>query len=78
MVGTVTLRKRDTIVSAIKARVNRASHKYGVELPRTVKEAIQLDARNGNTFWNDAIDREMVNLKVAFDIRGDDETGESN
>ena len=43
-----------------------------MEILRTVKEALQLEARNGNKFWNDAIDREMVNLKVAFDILEND------
>ena len=63
-----TLRKRDTIVSAVKARVKRVTHKYGVEIPRTVAEALKLDEINGNTHWRDAIDKEMTNLKVAFDI----------
>ena len=36
-------------------------------------EAIQLDRENGNTFWRDAIDREMENLKVAFEILDTDQ-----
>ena len=67
-----TLRKRDTIVSGVKARVKRVSHKYGVELPKSVKEALEIDARNGNDLWRDAIKKEMTNLKVAFDILDDD------
>jgi hypothetical protein len=63
-----TLRKRDTVISAVKARVKRVTHKYGIEIPRTVEEAYKLDAKNGNTFWRDAIEKEMSNLKVAFDI----------
>ena len=62
------LRKLDTVISAVKARVKRVTHKYGIEIPRTVEEAYKLDARNDNTFWHDAIDKEMSNLKVAFDI----------
>ena len=31
-------------------------------------EAIQLDCDNKKTFWRDDIDREMENLKVAFEI----------
>ena len=67
-----TLRKRDTIISAIKARVKRVTHKYGVEIPRTVAEALKLDEINGNSYWRDAINREMMNLKVAFDILEDE------
>ena len=44
------------------------SHKYGVQLPSTVKEAYDLDGANGYTLWSDALNKEMENLKVAFDI----------
>ena len=63
-----TLRKRDKIISTVKARIKRTTHKYGVEIPRTVKEAYALDEKNGNTLWRDALNREMENLKVIFDI----------
>ncbi len=63
-----TLRRRDRIISAVNSRVRKVSHKYGVELPRTVQEAHALDEKNGDTFWRDALNKEMGNLKVAFDI----------
>ena len=63
-----TLRKRDRVIAAVNSRVKKSSHKYGVEVPRTVAEAFALDEKNGNTFWRDATNREMENLKVAFDI----------
>ena len=66
-----TLRKRDRIISAVNSRVTKTRHKYGVEVPRSIKEAIALDERNGNTLWQDAINKEMNNLKVAFDILDD-------
>ena len=63
-----TLRKRDQIISAVKARTIKMSHKYGVEIPRSIKEAFKLDKKNQDNFWQDAINKEMENLKVAFDI----------
>ena len=63
-----TLRKRDRIISSVNSRVKRISHKYGVELPRTVSQALKLDEENHNSLWRDAINKEMENLKVAFDI----------
>ena len=48
--------------------MKRVTHKYRVDLPRTVQEAYALDEKNGNTFWCDALNREMENLKVSFDI----------
>lgn len=34
-----TLRKRDRMVSAINVQVKRTTHKYGIEIPRTLEEA---------------------------------------
>jgi hypothetical protein len=45
-----TLRKRDRIISAVKSRVTRITHKYGVEIPRSINEAFKIDERNGDTF----------------------------
>ena len=33
-------------------------YKFGVRLPRNVKEALLLDRENGNTYWEDAIKTE--------------------
>jgi Reverse transcriptase (RNA-dependent DNA polymerase) len=63
-----TLRKRDVILSAVKMRVRRTTHKYGVEIPRDVEHAMRLDKANGNTMWMDALAKEMFNVGVAFEI----------
>ena len=63
-----TLQRRDRIISAVKSRLRKVSHKYGVELPSTMAEAKALDDKNGNTLWTDAINREMENVIVAVDI----------
>ena len=39
--------QREAIVSKVKARAI-TSHKYGVEIPRTVQQAYSLDMKNGN------------------------------
>ena len=66
-----TLRRRDRIIATVNKRIKRVSHKYGVEIPTSIKHATILDRANGNTFWRDAINKEMENLKVAFDILHD-------
>ena len=35
-------------------------------MPKTVKEAAELDSKNGDTKWMDAISKEMKNVRVAF------------
>jgi hypothetical protein len=63
-----TLKKRNKIIAAIKTRSKKKTHKYGVQVPKTVREAYELDKINGNTLWRDAIAKEMKNVMVAFDI----------
>ena len=63
-----TLRKRDVILSAVKGRIRKTTHKYGVELPRDVQHAMELDRKNGNSFWRDAMALEMKNVGVAFEV----------
>ena len=37
-------------------------------MPTSIEHAYQLDVKNGNTFWRDAINKEMYNVSVAFEI----------
>ena len=38
-----TLRKRDRIISKVKARFEKKTHKFGIEVPTTVKQALEID-----------------------------------
>ena len=63
-----TIRKRDVILSKVKARIRKTTHKYGIELPTSVQHAKEIDTRNRNTFWMDALDNEMRNVGIAFEL----------
>ena len=63
-----TLRKREIILAAVKNRIRKTTHKYGIEIPRDVEHAHKIDLRNGNTMWRDALKKEMYNVGVAFEI----------
>ena len=63
-----TLRKRDVILSMVKSRVRKTTHKYGIEVPTSVEHAYRIDSENGNTFWRDAIKLEMTNIGIAFEV----------
>ncbi len=56
------------------ARFLKRTHKFGTEIPQTVKEALELDRRNGNTLWADTIAKEMAEVRKAFDILPDGKT----
>ena len=69
-----TLKKRDSIISLVKKRQTRylkKTHKFGIDMPKTVKESAKLYAKNGDTKWMDAILKEMTNVRVDFDILKD-------
>jgi len=63
-----TLRKRDRIIASINSRVRKTSHKYGIEVPTSIDHAKRIDESNGNRLWQDAIEKEMKNVAVAFEI----------
>ena len=67
------IKKMEKIISAVKTRMVKKTHKFGIEIPRTVEEALQLDGVNNNTYWRDAIRKEMKNVRTAFRILDDDE-----
>ena len=67
-----TLGKRNRILKKMKNRYWRTTHKFGIELPKTVKDAKRLDAKNGNTLWMDALKKEMKTVWVAFKILDED------
>ncbi|KAL7526268.1 LOW QUALITY PROTEIN: hypothetical protein ACHAXR_003858, partial [Thalassiosira sp. AJA248-18] len=69
-----TLKKRNRIISLVKKRQTRylkKTMKFGIEVPKTVNEALALDKKNGNAHY--AIAKEMKDVKVAFNILPDGE-----
>ena len=46
-----TLRRRNKLSNKFKTKVSNKIIKFGVEVPSTVEEALQLDLENGNKLW---------------------------
>jgi hypothetical protein len=68
------LKKRDWIISLVckwTTRYLKRTHKFGIEVPETVKETLALDSKNGTTLWADAITKEMKEVCIAFNILPD-------
>jgi hypothetical protein len=68
------LKKHDRIISLVCKRTTcylKRTHKFGIEVPKTVKEALALDRKNDNTLWADAIAKEMKEVCIAFNILPD-------
>jgi hypothetical protein len=68
------LKKHNWIISLVCKRTTRylkRTHKFGIEVPKTVKEALALDRKNGSTLWVDAIAKEMREVRIALNILPD-------
>jgi hypothetical protein len=61
-VGDV-LRKRNHIISKVASRYWKTTHKFGIEIPKSVKHALEIDKRNGNRFWEMATKKEMDKIR---------------
>ena len=66
------LKKRERILKKVKTKYWSTSHKYGLELPKSVKHALEIDRRTGTDFWRKALEKEIRNVFPAFDMMDDD------
>ena len=67
------IKKRDRIIGKVKSKYWVRTHKYGIRIPKSVKQARGIDQDNQNTLWWDAICTEMKNVRVAFEVFEGDE-----
>jgi hypothetical protein len=68
------LKKCDRIISLVCKQTTRylkRTHKFGIEVPKTVNDALDLDCKNDNTLWVDAIAKEIKEVCIAFNILPD-------
>jgi hypothetical protein len=61
-----TIQIKNCIISAVGTRYAKHTHKFGIQVPKTVDEASEIDCETNTTFWKDAIQKEMHNNAVAF------------
>ena len=67
-----TLRCRDRIIKKVKSRYWSKTHKFGIELPKTVAQALAIDAATGTDFWRRAIEKEMGTVMPALELLDSD------
>ena len=60
------LRRRNRIISKLKSRYWKTTHKFGIRVPKSVNEAYRIDLETGTDFWTKAISKEIAKVKVAF------------
>lgn len=64
----IVLCRRDCIIKVVKTQYQRCKQKFEIELPKTVKHALEIDEGTGTTFWRDAIQKEVKTVLPAFDL----------
>ena len=67
------LKKRNKIIAAVTKRYHKRTHKFGIEVPKSWDDCVRLDKENDNTLWQDAVRKEMKNVRIAFRIMNGDE-----
>ena len=68
MVGSLYSKEEKRIIAMVKSRLKANSHKYGIEVPRYLAHAEQLDEENGNRLRQNAHNKDMFNVSVAFEV----------
>jgi Reverse transcriptase (RNA-dependent DNA polymerase) len=67
------IRQKDRMIAKVKSKYWLRTHKFGIEVPKSVREALEIDRATGTDLWRRAIEKEMLNVKPAFQILEDDE-----
>ena len=66
------MKKKKAFLGKVKSKYWERTHKYGIQIPKSVKEAILINRENGNCMWQDAVELKMKNNRVAFEEYNDD------
>jgi hypothetical protein len=72
------LQKRTRIIAAVTKRCHKRTHKFGIEVPKSWDDCVRLNKENDNTLWQDAVSKEMKNVRIAFKILNVEESTPPN
>jgi hypothetical protein len=68
------LKKCTIIIAAVTKRYHKRTHKFGIEVPKNWDDCVRLDKENDDFLWQDAVRKEMKNVRIAFKILNGDES----
>ena len=66
-------KKKERILAAVNRRYHKTTHKFGFEIPKTIKRALEIERETETTLWRDAIQKEMQNVRIAFKTSDDND-----
>jgi hypothetical protein len=59
----------DRIIGKIRKRYWHTTHKFGIRLPKTVEEALEIDRITKTDYWAKAIAKEREKVRVAWEVK---------
>ena len=62
------LRRCDWIIYKVKSRYYNLTHKFGINMPKTVDESYKIDKQNDNTLWTDSFNKELKIVQPSFKV----------
>jgi transposase-like protein len=68
------LKKCTNIISAVTKHYRKRTHKFGIEVPKSWDDCVRLAKENDNNLWQDAVRKEMKNVRIAFKILNGEES----
>jgi len=61
------IKRKERLINKVKSKYWRTTHKFGIEIPKSVEEAYEIDRTTGTNHWSRAIEKEMKNVRIAFE-----------
>ena len=58
--------KLDHIIGKFAKNYWKTYHKFGIRVPKTLAEALQIDKETGTGFWKILIEKEVLNVQGGF------------
>jgi hypothetical protein len=68
------LQKRNISIAAVTKSYHKRTHKFGIEVPKNWDDCVRLDKENDNSLWQDAVRKEMNNVRITFKILNGEES----
>jgi hypothetical protein len=62
------LQKRTKIIADVTKWYHNRTQKFGIEFPKNWDDCVKLEIENNNTLWQDAVRKEMKNVRISFKI----------
>ena len=60
------LKHKKRIILKVKSRYWKTTHRYGIRLPHSVEEALELGRKSNTDYWAKAIAKENKRVKVSW------------